>query len=144
VKLTTTDPVLNATPQSSTNCTMRAVGQAAGVLKPVAMVVKTGRSDLTDVLYQFDRDDRAGVTGLQSFHYGLDYSERLPASGGTSGHHLAAIRRFPSFVPRPRVGSDRGVVLKFRFQRAIFLSAGLDVSLAGGLRSVSSSGGTVP
>src|SRR5208282_2081718 len=44
LKLTITDPVLNGTSQSSTTCTMIGVGQAAGVLKPVPIVVNTGSS----------------------------------------------------------------------------------------------------
>src|SRR5580692_1208345 len=43
-KLTITDPLLNAFPQSSTTRTTIGVGHAAGVLKPVPMVVKTGSS----------------------------------------------------------------------------------------------------
>src|SRR5580698_2699596 len=44
LKLTITDPLLNAFPQSSTTRTTIGVGHAAGVLKPVPMVVKTGSS----------------------------------------------------------------------------------------------------
>src|SRR5580692_6035365 len=43
-KLTITDPLVNALPQSSTTCTTIGVGHAAGVLKPVPRVVKTGSS----------------------------------------------------------------------------------------------------
>src|SRR5260370_31715838 len=44
LKLTATDPLFTATPQLSTTCTASGVGHAAGVVKPVPMVVNTGSS----------------------------------------------------------------------------------------------------
>src|SRR5579883_3152681 len=44
LKDTTTDPEFTELPQSSTTWTITELGHAAGVLKPAAMVVKSGRS----------------------------------------------------------------------------------------------------
>jgi len=44
LKLTITDPVFKAFPQSSTTWTTMGVGHAAALLKPLGRVVKTGSS----------------------------------------------------------------------------------------------------
>jgi hypothetical protein len=71
LKLSITDPELNAFPQSSTTWTTMGVGQAAGVLKPVPMVVKTGRSfDAVHVVAALDvtgNDVTADGSGVSLF-----------------------------------------------------------------------------
>jgi len=59
VKLTVTDPVLNAFPQLSTTSTTIGVGQATGALKPIPIVVNTGSS-------LFGMQVAGAVSGLNS------------------------------------------------------------------------------
>src|SRR5580693_330302 len=85
LKLTITDPVLRAFPQSSTTWTTMGVGHAAGVLKPVPMVVKTGRS--------FDAVHAAVACGVTANGSGVSLIKLFELVAGRAEPEVAEITR---------------------------------------------------